>query len=64
VRVVGRLGDDRRYDTGTMQPDDTTTLVFVDPGRYDFTFDGAEEGGAEEGEAPFVVTVSPAPAAS
>lgn len=43
VRAVGRLGSERRFDTGTLRSDDTTTIAFEQAGDYRFTLDVAGE---------------------
>jgi plastocyanin len=57
VRAVGRADGDRRYDTGPMEPGETTVVAFDRADTYEFTLEGADEPG-------LVVAVDPTPTTS
>jgi hypothetical protein len=54
VRITGSLDGDPIYDTGNMQPDEMTVIVFDDPGMHVLLAEGVD--GAE-----LRVEVAPAP---
>lgn len=57
LRVVGDLGTEPTFDTGTMRPGETTVIAFDGPGRYSFTIRDVEA-------PPLEVTVSLVPPAA